>query len=222
MPDLSPLSVPRPAPLPRRAMPAATILLVEDSRTAAEALRLIAQRAGLRMRRVETLAAARLHLRLYRADGVLVDLGLPDGSGLELIAELARSRHRPNHLAAISGDGDLRDAALAAGADCFVHKPFSAHAGLARLFGQGVPMLAPPLAPLAGDPLALSDDLDRAAAMLARGHLQAASRFLLGVARCAGDGGLHQAARAALDRGPAGAEALGAILEQRRSQRPLI
>lgn len=222
MPDLSPLSIPKPAPMPRKAQPAATILLVEDSRTAAEALRLIAQRAGLRMRRVETMAAARIHLRLYRADGVLVDLGLPDGSGLELIAELALSRHRPRHLAAISGDGDLRDAALAAGADCFLHKPFSTTAGVKHLFGQGLPLLGAPHGPAAGDPLALSDDLDRALAMLAKGNMQGACRFLMGVARCTGDDGLHRAAQSALASGPPAIEGLCALLEHRRSHRPLI
>eukprot|EP01031_Cornospumella_fuschlensis_P014764 gene14764-18040_t len=62
-----------------------TILAVEDSRFACEALRLIARRAGARLRRAETMAAARDHLRVYRPDVVLIDLGLPDGRGDALI-----------------------------------------------------------------------------------------------------------------------------------------
>lgn len=211
-----------PQPVARSPMPAATILLVEDSRTAADAIRLMAQRAGLRLRRVETMAAARAHLRLYRADAVLIDLGLPDGSGLELIAELARARHRPRHLAAISGDGEARAAALDAGADCFVHKPFTLQGGVGHIFGADLPALSDSRATAPGDPMALSDDLRRAALMLTGGITQAACRFVIGVARCVGDEGLHHAAQTALSAEPQALERLRAMLERRQSLRPLV
>jgi CheY-like chemotaxis protein len=73
-----------------------TILAVEDSRFACEALRLIARRAGARLRRAETMAAARDHLRVYRPDVVLIDLGLPDGRGDALIRDLAQGPRRPS------------------------------------------------------------------------------------------------------------------------------
>ena len=58
-----------------------TVLVVEDSRVTCDALRLIFQRTGARLRRAETLTSARLHMDSYRPDLVIVDLGLPDGRG---------------------------------------------------------------------------------------------------------------------------------------------
>ncbi len=62
-----------------------TVLIVDDSRFACDALRLILQRAGARLRRAESPEIARLHLGFYRPDLAIVDLGLPDGRGEDLI-----------------------------------------------------------------------------------------------------------------------------------------
>ena len=67
-----------------------TLLIVDDSRFACDALRLILQRSGARLRRAESLEVARLHLGCYVPDLAIVDLGLPDGRGEVLIAELAQ------------------------------------------------------------------------------------------------------------------------------------
>lgn len=186
-----------------------TILVVEDSRFAAEAMRLMCQRSGARLRRVETMTAARRHLSLYRPDALIVDLGLPDGYGEALIGEIAAARPRPALILGWSGDPAGRGAALAAGADGFLDKPVasldqfrSLLAPLARGTGDGTGAGTGGDLPLP-DPLALRDDLARAA-QLAAGRPEGADRrylcgFLTGIARHADDPVLAEAARSAQD-----------------------
>ena len=111
---------PNAAGLPMRGM---TVLAVEDSRFASEALRLMCQRSGARLRRAETLAVARAHLRLYRPDAIIVDLGLPDGRGEGLIRDLVLAALRPKVILGTSGSTSGRMSAIAAGADGFLEKP---------------------------------------------------------------------------------------------------
>ena len=77
-------------PTAERPLLGTLILVVEDSRHACEGLRLICQRSGARIRRAESLASAERHLRSYRPRVAVIDLGLPDGSGLQLIETLAK------------------------------------------------------------------------------------------------------------------------------------
>jgi DNA-binding response OmpR family regulator len=78
-----------PAPLrygrPVQPLAGLTILAVEDSRFASEALRLMCLRSDARLRRADSLEQADRHLSVYRPDVVIVDLGLPDGNGADLI-----------------------------------------------------------------------------------------------------------------------------------------
>src|SRR5690606_24848243 len=102
-----------------------TVLVVEDSRFACEAMRLLCLRSGARIRRADSLRSARRHLQLYRPSALVVDLGLPDGSGLELIAEQARAMPKVDVILGISGDPGQAQAAVAAGAQGFLEKPLT-------------------------------------------------------------------------------------------------
>lgn len=113
-----------------------TLLLVEDSRLTADYVRLLFRGAGGRLRRADCLRSARRHMSLYTPDAAIVDLGLPDGSGLDLIAEMARRRPRTGLIVATSGDPEREEDAFLAGADRFLPKPFGTGA-------QFMQMLAP-------------------------------------------------------------------------------
>jgi CheY-like chemotaxis protein len=180
-----------------------TLLAVEDSRFACEALRLMAQRSGARMRRAETLRDARRHLALYRPDLVLVDMGLPDGSGADLIRDLALAGPGAPVALGLSGDPGQRGVALAAGAAGFLEKPIGALAQfqaalLRHLPARSGPGPDPAVQLPEPDALALREDLARAAGLLAEGPNAAQraylARFLTGLARSTRDAALARAA----------------------------
>ncbi len=111
----------------RKCLFAVTILLVEDSRSASEAIRLYAAESGARVRRADSLHAASRHLAIYRPNVVMVDLGLPDGDGLALIRHLASASIPVQGIVALSGnDRDTwQDEARAAGAAACLEKPIA-------------------------------------------------------------------------------------------------
>ena len=125
MADSDPLQQPHTMPTASRPLLGLTILVVEDSRYASETMRLLCLRSGARIRRADCLKSARRHLQVYRPSAVIVDLGLPDGSGLDLISELNRAAPRVGILLATSGDDNAEQAAMAAGADDFLAKPIT-------------------------------------------------------------------------------------------------
>lgn len=181
-----------------------TLLTVEDSRFASEALRLLCQCSGARLRRAETMAAARHHLQIYRPDVVIIDLGLPDGPGTELIAELA-SGSFDGLIMASSGDPDTRSAALAAGAIGFLEKPLDSlsafqNAILAAMHGKPATRPADPGHQISPDPQALQDDLIHACDLIAASDADQrryGADFVRSLARSSHDTRLEGAARAA-------------------------
>ncbi len=182
-----------------------TVLVVEDSRFASEAIRLLCLRSGARIRRADSLASAHRHLRVYRPSIVIVDMGLPDGSGAELIRELANEPARVPVILGISGDDGTHAEAMKAGADGFMTKPLESLA----LFQQTVLNLLPPgegptkprklpHETVHPDELALQDDLNHMAEFM-REDINAeetryVAQFLGGVARAAHDEKLKTAA----------------------------
>ena len=193
-------------PTAERPLLGQTVLVVDDSRYACEALRMICQRSGARIRRADCLKSAARHLRTYRPGIVLIDVGLPDGSGIDLIRDLSNSDARVSVLAAMSGEDQNRDAALAAGADVFIPKPIKSITAFQTTIVAQLPKDARPagLRPISTDeivpdPIAYRDDLVLAADLLTSrsdlATLQYATSFLIGLANSAEDSGLEKAAR---------------------------
>lgn len=182
-----------------------TILVVEDSRYSCDAMRLLCLRSGARIRRADCLKSARRHLQVYRPSVVIVDLGLPDGSGAELISELSVVLPRVDVLLGTSGDSFAEEVALAAGADGFLAKPVSSVTTFQNTILSALPPERQPTGPrlvlddpILPDPLAYRDDMAHAADVLEdrdnERSLRYVTQFLAGVARSAGDGALQKAA----------------------------
>jgi CheY-like chemotaxis protein len=185
-----------------------TLLLVEDSRLASDTVRLMFRGAGGRMRRTETIAGALRHLDLYTPDAALVDLGLPDGSGLDLIRIIAARRPRVPLIVATSGQTDLGPAALAAGADAFLPKPIESVTLFRKTLGCVFHALRHPIensSPALPDSAALRDDMYLAHDLLcgARSDEQRgyALQFTDTLARMLGDQNLLDAVQYAQDSG---------------------
>jgi len=197
MSDLDSLA-PHRAPSHQRPLLGMTVLAVEDSRYASEALRLLCLRSGARIRRADCLGSARRHLSVYRPSVVIVDPGLPDGSGIDLIAELARGVPRVGVILASSGDPGTRAAASAAGADGFLAKPVESLGRFQQEMLRHLPRDCCPPGPyplseevIAPDRLAYRDDLDHVRSLLSEvsdhATLAYVTQFLGSVARAAHD-----------------------------------
>lgn len=206
--------------LPNRPLTGLTLLVVEDSRFASEAVRLLCLRSGARIRRADTVKAALRHLQTYRPGAVIVDMGLPDGDGAEVIAAIAKTTPRVPVILGTSGDPDKREAAMAAGADGFIVKPIESLAQFQQAILAALPLEARPLGlrllpddVIVPDRAALRDDLAHVAEVLNAADdtdaIDYIARFLAGVARSAHDRVLEDAATAlARDRGQGAALAL--------------
>ncbi|CAN5925352.1 response regulator transcription factor [soil metagenome] len=108
------------------------VLVVEDDSAIADAVLYCLRRDGMDVAHAGTLAAARR--ATSGRDVVVLDLGLPDGSGFSLIPALRREADGPRVIVLTSRDEDVECvAALEAGADDFVTKPFSPRALAARV-----------------------------------------------------------------------------------------
>jgi DNA-binding response OmpR family regulator len=115
----------------------ARILLVEDDVSLTLSLRLALARAGHEPIVAHTAGAAGRLVNELPPDLVLLDLGLPDGDGLDLLAAWRADQfYAP--VIALTARVTLEDrvAGLHSGADDYVTKPFDLHELLARVEAQ--------------------------------------------------------------------------------------
>ena len=112
---------------------AATILIVEDEPPIRRLLRTTLGAHDYRTLEAATGAEALSSLRHHRPDLVLLDLGLPDIDGQELIGRLRQIGPVPIVVLSSRGEEGAKVKALDAGADDYVTKPFGADELLARI-----------------------------------------------------------------------------------------
>lgn len=109
------------------------VLLVEDDESLQKVLRLLFEAHGYRVLVTGTAAGGIHDSRLYNPDLAIIDLGLPDGDGLDVIKQIRSwSPMSILVLSARTAEKQRLDA-FEAGADDYVLKPFSAPELMARV-----------------------------------------------------------------------------------------
>lgn len=108
--------------------------MVEDDRLISSGLALALKRAGHDVQPVETARAAQDAIGSHAFDLVILDIGLPDGSGLDVL-QAARSCGRGLFVMIVSARDAIADRiqGLNLGADDYITKPFELSELLARV-----------------------------------------------------------------------------------------
>jgi two-component system KDP operon response regulator KdpE len=109
------------------------ILVIEDDDAIRNVVRLLLQAEQYRVIEAATAARGEIEARSHKPDLLLVDLGLPDGDGLKVIERVREWSQMPIVVLSARTMEAQKVAALDAGADDFVTKPFSAPELLARV-----------------------------------------------------------------------------------------
>ncbi len=109
------------------------VLVVDDEPQILRALRASLHGAGYEVETADTAEAALTALAVNPPDAVILDLVLPDGRGTDVCRELRTWSSIPVIVLSVVGEEAEKVAALDAGADDYVTKPFGIDELLARL-----------------------------------------------------------------------------------------
>ena len=101
------------------------ILIVEDEKQLLDSMLTFLKESGMICEKAETLAEASEKADLYEYDYVVLDIGLPDGSGLKVI-NILQQKQKQTGIVILSAKNSLDDrlVGLNFGADDYVTKPF--------------------------------------------------------------------------------------------------
>jgi two-component system KDP operon response regulator KdpE len=111
----------------------ARVLVVDDEPQILRALQTNLRGAGYEVETAATAEAALSTAAMKPPDAVILDLVLPDGRGTDVARELRRWSSAPILILSVVGEEQEKVAALDAGADDYVEKPFGIDELLARL-----------------------------------------------------------------------------------------
>ncbi len=109
------------------------VLVVEDEEAIVRFLRATLESKGFRMKHSGTARDGLQQVRSQGPDIVLLDLGLPDGDGLNVTREIRAESAVPVIVISARGQESDKVSALDAGADDYLTKPFGVDELLARI-----------------------------------------------------------------------------------------
>ncbi len=110
-----------------------TVVLIEDEKPIRRFLSVTLANEGWQVHEAETGERGLIEVATRKPDLVIVDLGLPDMDGVEVIRELRTWCDRPVLVLSARANESEKVAALDAGADDYLTKPFGTAECLARL-----------------------------------------------------------------------------------------
>jgi two-component system, OmpR family, KDP operon response regulator KdpE len=108
-------------------------LIIDDEIQIRRLLRLVLEGESYKVHEAETGQLGLMEIATRKPDVVLLDLGLPDLDGLEVLKRLREWSEVPVIVLTVRDDVHEKVAALDAGADDYITKPFSTPELLARL-----------------------------------------------------------------------------------------
>jgi two-component system KDP operon response regulator KdpE len=111
----------------------ATAIVIDDEGQIRKLLRVVLEESGYQVVEAETGKSGLVEVATRRPDVVLLDLGLPDMDGLTILQRLREWSHVPVLILSVRESAEQKVAALDAGADDYVTKPFDTTELLARL-----------------------------------------------------------------------------------------
>lgn len=116
-------------------LPAAkpTLLVIDDEKQIRRLLRVTLEGEGYKVRETETGQLGLHEVAQQAPDGIILDLGLPDLDGTEVIRRLREWSKVPVLVLSVREGEDDKIAALDAGADDYLTKPFGGRELLARV-----------------------------------------------------------------------------------------
>jgi two-component system KDP operon response regulator KdpE len=114
----------------------ARVLVVDDEPQILRALQLKLRTAGYAVETASTAEEALMKAAMRPPEAIILDLLLPDGSGTDVCRELRTWSRVPIVVLSAVGEETEKIAALDAGADDYVTKPFSGDELLARVRAQ--------------------------------------------------------------------------------------
>lgn len=116
--------------------PGSQILIVEDDASIRRFVRLTLEAEGHTVHEAENYQRGLIEAGTRRPDLVVLDLGLPDGDGVDLIRELRQWSAKPVIVLSARSAEASKIAALDAGADDYLVKPFGSGELSARVRAQ--------------------------------------------------------------------------------------
>ena len=126
---------------------ARTALIIDDEKQIRRLLRIALEEAGHQVYEAETGQAGLAEIVQRRPDVVLLDLGLPDMEGIKVLRRLREWSDVPVLILSVRDDPEEKVAALDAGADDYVTKPFDTAELLARVRAAQRRSLKRPVSP---------------------------------------------------------------------------